>query len=740
LFRTSGLPTILTLSHDLEGGVRRHVHDIVERDMGRANHLLLEPASRGLSLSVPAFNGLPKLILAAERWRDVARVARSAGVTRVHIHHLLGLDLDVRALIHELGVPFDVTVHDYHAICPQVTLLPWSSGAYCGEPGPAGCDACIANRPSHGATDIVSWRLRFGWQFQGAEHVNAPSLDTLNRLRRHGVGANARFLPHEAIEPGPWPLNPPAKPGKRLRVAVLGVLANHKGAHLVASVVMAADPATIEVLLIGDTEAGFPDQARERMTITGPYQESELPALLAKHRPHVVWFPAAWPETYSFTLSAALDAGLPIVASKIGAFPERTTGRPLTWLIEPTMDPAAWLALFDTVAKTLRSTQRVPRKIPTRPATRMPVAARAEARRSSTGLIDARRPGTTSVVVIPDTFDDGSFTPCGHIRLLLPLDHPNTGHGIATTMADSLTATRYRADVILTQRHAVPSLAAADTLAEHARRTGATLIYDLDDDLVSVPPDHPEAAELTPKAAVVKRMIGLADVVRTSTAALAERIAPLARRTRIAPNALDERIWLAARKQPDDGYGPVRILCMGTATHDTDFALVQPALNEMHQRFGEHIQVDLIGFVSVQQPPAWIRRVVPPLHATRSYPGFVHWITHAGRWDIGLAPLAGSPFNACKSAIKLLDCAALGLATVASDVPAYAGMPAGATLVDNTPAAWSEALSWLIRDAKARGHLAAEGMRHLLAKGTLAAQGNDYRRSWSLTRERLARP
>jgi glycosyltransferase involved in cell wall biosynthesis len=756
LFRTSGLPTILTLSHDLQGGVRRHVHDIVEQDMGRANHLLLEPASRGLSLSVPAFTGLPKLVLAAERWRDVAQVARSAGVTRVHIHHLLGLDLDVRALSHELGVPFDVTLHDYHAICPQVTLLSWSSGPYCGEPGPAGCDACIANRPSHGATDILSWRLRFGWQFREAEHVNAPSLDALNRLRRHGLGENARLLPHEAIEAGPWPFHPPSKTGKRLRVAVLGVLANHKGAHLVASVVMAADPAKFEVQLIGDTEAGFPDEARERMTIGGRYEEGELPALLAKHRPDVVWFPAAWPETYSFTLSAAIGAGLPIVASQIGAFPERLSGRPLTWLIEPAMDPAAWLTLFDTVAKVLRSAQRVTHKIPARPViqdqaiTHATAAASAKAPRSGPklsrpalikpGLIDARRAGTTSVVVIPETFDDGSFTPCAYIRLLLPLDHPNTGNGIATTMADSFAATRYRADAIVTQRHAVPSLAAADTLAEHARRTGARLVYDLDDDLMSVPPDHPEAAELIPKAAVVKRMIGLADIVRTSTAALAERIAPLARGTRVAGNALDERIWLAAGRAADDAYRPVRILCMGTATHDADFALVLPALAEMHHRFGEHVQVDLIGFVSAAQVPAWIRRVAPPSHATRSYPGFVHWVTRSGPWDIGLAPLTGSPFNASKSPIKILDYAALGLAAVASDVAAYRGSPAqgsqaGVTLVENSTPAWREALGWLIRDAASRRRLAAEGTRHLLAAGTLGAQRGAYRQSWSLAKE-----
>jgi GT2 family glycosyltransferase/glycosyltransferase involved in cell wall biosynthesis len=735
LFRASGLPTTLLLSHEFDGGVRRHVHDIVARDAGRANYLMLEPASRGLALSVPASPGHPRLVLAAERWRDVAAVARSAGVMRVHIHHLLGLDLDVRALLHDLLVPFDVTVHDYFAICPQVTLLPWSAGPYCGEPGPAGCDACIANRPSHGATDILSWRLLWAWQFHEAELVFAPSRDALNRLRRHGLGRDATLLPHEAVPEGPWPMQPPTRPGKRLRVAVLGVLANHKGAQVVASVVMRADPAKLELRLIGDTEAAFPDAARKRMAIHGAYREGELPALLAKYRPHVVWFPASWPETYSFTLSAAIAAGLPIMASEIGAFPERLAGRPLTWLIPPTLDPAAWLTLFDTVAETLRTRRATAAPAPPRPAAVanvMPPRSRT-ARRGGPFQVDLRRRDAIAVVVVPETFDNGSYTPCAHIRLLRPLDHPEAGRDLAITVAGADSVCRYRADVIITQRHALPSIAAADRLAEHAKRSGATLIFDLDDDLLSIPPDHPEAADLAPRAAVVEQLVRRADIVRASTAALAARIAPLARQVQVIGNALDERIWLSGRREPGDDYAPVKILCMGTATHDADLALILPALTEINCQFGDQIQFDLIGFTAALEPPDWIRRLAPTPHAMRSYPGFVHWISRVGTWDIGLAPLTDSPFNACKSSIKVLDYAALGLATLASDVAAYRGSLAdgpGGMLVPNTVTAWHEALSRLIRDAGWRRGLAARGGEALRAKGTLASQAGRWRNAW----------
>jgi glycosyltransferase involved in cell wall biosynthesis len=89
----------------------------------------------------------------------------------------------------------------------------------------------------------------------------------------------------------------------------------------------------------------------------------------------------------------------------------------------------------------------------------------------------------------------------------------------------------------------------------------------------------------------------------------------------------------------------------------------------------------------------------------------VHWLTSVEPpWHIGLAPLLETPFNACKSPIKAMDYAALGLAVVASDTDVYCGSiadgPAG-RLVPNTPEAWYAALDGLVRDAVTRGRMMA---------------------------------
>ncbi|MCA9016197.1 MAG: hypothetical protein KDA77_12765 [Planctomycetaceae bacterium] len=59
----------------------------------------------------------------------------------------------------------------------------------------------------------------------------------------------------------------------------------------------------------------------------GPYEVSEFASKLETIKPDLVWLPAVWPETYSYTLSESLFEGLPVLVPDLGAFPERVVGR-----------------------------------------------------------------------------------------------------------------------------------------------------------------------------------------------------------------------------------------------------------------------------------------------------------------------------------------------------------------------------------------------------------------------------
>jgi glycosyltransferase involved in cell wall biosynthesis len=732
-------------------------------------------------MGVPALHDAPLLALPGERLDDLVAVLRSAGVSRVHLHHLMGVDLDVRGLIHRLEVPFDVTVHDYYAICPQVNLLPWPDVPYCGEPGPAGCNGCIADRPAYGARDILSWRKRHAWLFLEADRVICPSEDARARLERHGHADRAIVVPHEPVAAAPWFLAPPLLKGRKLRVAVLGVLADRKGAPSVIAVAEAADPAAIELHLIGYAEETLPATARDRIVVSGEYAEADLPGLLARVQPHVVWFPAPWPETYSFTLSAAIDAGLPVVASRIGSFVERLHGRPMSWLVDPRASAEEWLRSFELVRAALAA-PRVKAAAPPRPAVAdfyagqylaplaVPCSRAARPARSTRvsaqrgedhpvgqhgptgggglggkGLVDLRRPGRTSIVVVAELLGNDQFSPCAYIRLLQPLDHPAIGAGCDIVLADAAEALCYRADIVATHRYAVPDIGAAGALAAHCRRTGATLLYDLDDDLLHIPREHSEAPLLRPKAKVVQRLLRDAAIVSVSTPALAASLAPVRRDAVVVPNGLDERLWAGLPDGVAPGRrtrgGPVRLLCMGSATHDADFALIEPALARLVDTFGYRVEIDVLGVSTRTDMPDWVTRPPMPPNATATYPGFVDWITQQEGWDVGLAPLADTAFNRCKSAIKTLDYAALGLAVVASDVAAYRGSladGAGGMLAANRPDAWYAVLSKLVRDAELRRGLARGAAAAFTAQGTLLSQA-DVRRAALIASSRAVR-
>jgi GT2 family glycosyltransferase/glycosyltransferase involved in cell wall biosynthesis len=750
LLRASGKPTILMISHQLGGGVRNHIDALVARLADTANVLLLSSSTRGVALSVPALAGHPAFALAGDRLADLETFLRTTNLQRVHVHHVAGLDMDLHALLRRLELGFDLTVHDYFAICPQLNLLPSPGLRYCGEPGPATCNACIAQRPNHGAREILSWRRSHGRLLLEADRVLCPSEDVRARLARHDLARHAVLAPHEAVTETTWVVRAPPLPhAKPLRIAIIGVLAAHKGEISVLSLIEAASPSELSFHLIGYPERALPPGAAARMRVTGGYEEADLPRLLVAARPHVIWFPGAAPETYSYTLSAALRTGLPIVATRIGAFPERMEGRGLTWLVDPAATTETWLSVFREVRVALG--RAPPKPTPRRAVTDFyardyaaPLAAPAVRRR----ILDLRQPGRVSVLAIPERMPNGALSPCAYIRLLQPLDHPAIADGMDVVMVEAHEAARFRADVVATQRYAIPDAEAADALAAHCQATGARLVYDLDDDLLHIPSDHPEADILQPRARTVGRMLHHADAVWVSTPQLAASLRgtyPL-KRSRppkgsqdggpavlVVPNGLDERLWGKPHRETQPRPQPVRLMFMGSATHGGDWSMVESAMLRVVSAFGLGVTFDMIGVVGPTTLPIWVNRMAPPGGAMASYPGFVNWITRLPSWDIGIAPLAETAFNEAKSAIKAMDYAALGMAVLASDVPAYRGSLAdgiGGKLVANTEAAWFRALSELIVDAGSRQGIAARGQLAFATHHTLGAQAAARRAAW----------
>jgi GT2 family glycosyltransferase/glycosyltransferase involved in cell wall biosynthesis len=336
---------LLFISHPWGGGIRRHMNDLATLIGARCEVLYLEPASDdtvklywprpGESFAV--YFTLP------DELPELAGLLRTIGVERLHFHHVHLLPRAILELPSAAGVPYDCTLHDYFAICPQYHLVT-EHGQYCGEPDATGCAACLTRRPGLWGLDITAWRGAFGQLLRGADRVIAPSHDVERRIRHYFPDLSIQVWPHPEVAPSP--------PPRIARVVVLGNLSPEKGLNVVAACAREARALELPLVfrLLGSTTEPIPQSPEVPLTIHGQYVDADLPGLIGAEKPDVILFPAQVPETYAYTLSVALASGLPIVASALGAFPERLAGHPRSATVPWNAPPAAWNEALLTAA------------------------------------------------------------------------------------------------------------------------------------------------------------------------------------------------------------------------------------------------------------------------------------------------------------------------------------------------------------------------------------------------------
>jgi glycosyltransferase involved in cell wall biosynthesis len=353
--KTSPLPKILAVTHDRAGGTLRHVRELAQALQTQAHFLVLSPAPAGrATLELPGqFEGMRLEFVIETQFDDLVLLLKSIDVSLVHYHHLLGHHPRVQALPTCLGVPFDFTAHDHYSQCPQISLTD-ATNRYCGETGngEGPCHTCLQRSPAPGGVNIDTWRANHHVFLRRSRHILAPSQDTAQRMQRFLPTANIKVAPHTDLTPNA-PLAVPApratrNPDAALKVVVLGALSTIKGADVLEQVatLAAAAKAPLEFHLVGYAYRSLKTRPRTYLTVHGEYTEDDLPGMLEWLKPDLVWFPALWPETYSYTLSACLKLGLPVVAPNLGAFPERLAQRAWSW-VQPWDQPATdWLAFF----------------------------------------------------------------------------------------------------------------------------------------------------------------------------------------------------------------------------------------------------------------------------------------------------------------------------------------------------------------------------------------------------------
>jgi GT2 family glycosyltransferase len=320
---------VLLVTLELPGGVERFVQQRCARLRAQGfSPLLIRPdaLSPSVCCALGDDNGAYRSLRydCPEDLASFRALLARLRVVGVELHHFLGHDPRAIEAVVSLGVPYDVFIHDYSWVCPRLSLL-GGDRKFCREPDLPACEACAR---THGTSlvepaSVAELRSRNEIWLRSARAIIAPTADTAARLRRYFPRLQLRVEPwEEEIIPAAPRL---AKSSLPVRVAILGAIGKQKGYEVVLD--CAHDAARralpIEFTVIGFTEDDDALFATGKVFVTGVYEESEIDDLLRREAPHLALFPSVTPETWCYTLSHALRAGLPVIAFDLGAIAER---------------------------------------------------------------------------------------------------------------------------------------------------------------------------------------------------------------------------------------------------------------------------------------------------------------------------------------------------------------------------------------------------------------------------------
>ncbi|MCV6614921.1 MAG: glycosyltransferase [Cellvibrionaceae bacterium] len=355
------LPVQLHIAHSWGGGLGRWVEDAIGGDSQHRN-LVLRPLGswdafgQSIALYHSAQMGVPlkqwllgEAIAATEtkHWQYqqiLEEIIADYGVERILVSSLIGQSLDVL----RSGLPTTVVLHDFYPFCPALVAT---------FSGPChSCDAkrqaqCNKENPHHKFFNNVSdqhWealRPLYSDLLQPSNiQIAAPCQSVADRYRElipALAGKDIHIIEHglkpaliknlDAVKQ----LN--SETGDKLKIVILGSLAKIKGEEILKD---SLDQllSIADLSLLGTGESGGRYKNMAGIEVIDHYQHDQLPAQLAAINADLGVLLSIVPETFSYTLSELWAAGIPVVATNLGAFADRVKPGQNGWLIEPSAD------------------------------------------------------------------------------------------------------------------------------------------------------------------------------------------------------------------------------------------------------------------------------------------------------------------------------------------------------------------------------------------------------------------
>ncbi len=245
----------------------------------------------------------------------------------VHFHNIIGLSVRIIHLAKETGAKTVLTVHDHWGFCFKNTLMK-NEGVACMDF--SACHECLPSIED-GSGRHIPMRLRQNFFSLAMEKIDAfisPSAYLAKTYITAGFPQDRFHIVWNGVDTKRFQQLQKKSDSPYLRLSFLGYFGKHKGIQSVLEALpLVKDRTRVRVNLVGDGDQynAYHDclvanGCLENVKFWGKLANSDVEKVYAET--DVLILPSIWKENQPVSITEAMAAGIPVIASRMGGVVE----------------------------------------------------------------------------------------------------------------------------------------------------------------------------------------------------------------------------------------------------------------------------------------------------------------------------------------------------------------------------------------------------------------------------------